>query len=300
MEAAGRNLALAPPVAGQVAEVLVHENEKVPAGAPLYRLDDRPARAGLSTAKADVARAEASVAAARIEIESNRAAVQIAAANIEALEAQLADAEHALERDRVLRVKGVLAERQYYTSEKNRDAAKARVDQARAQLDQARILVSMADARLAESLANLELLRARAGEIGVEIEQLTVRAPLTGRVLQINIRPGEFVTSTPNVPPILFGETDRLQVRVDVDESSAARVKQGSPAVAFLKGDAARQFPLEFLRIEPFVQPKKSLTGDNTERVDVRVLQVIYRFTPPDFPVYVGQQVDVFIDLGRD
>jgi HlyD family secretion protein len=300
VEAAGRNLSLAPPVAGQVAEVLVHENERVPAGAPLYRLDDRIARASLLSAKADISRAEASVAAARIEIESNRAAVRGAAANIEALDAQLADAEHALERDRVLRAKGVLAERQYYASEKNRDAARARVDQARAQLDQARILVSMAEARLGESLANLGLLRARAGEIGVEIERLTVRAPMTGRVLQINIRPGEFVTSTPNVPPIIFGETDQLQVRVDIDESSAARVKPGSPAVAFLKGDAARQFPLEFLRIEPYVQPKKSLTGDNTERVDVRVLQVIYRFTPPDFPVYVGQQVEVFIDLGKE
>ena len=102
---------------------------------------------------------------------------------MEALEAQLADEEHALERDRVLRVKGVLAERQCYTSEKNRDAAKARVELARAQLDQARLLVCIAAAKLAESAANLGLLRARAAEISVVIERLTVRAPLTGRVL---------------------------------------------------------------------------------------------------------------------
>jgi len=53
---------------------------------------------------------------------------------------------------------------------------------------------------------------------------------------------------------------------------------------------------LEFVRIDPYILPKRSLTGDNSERVDVRVLQVIYRFKPPAFPVYVGQQMDVFIE----
>jgi hypothetical protein len=66
-----------------------------------------------------------------------------------------------------------------------------------------------------------------------------------------------------------------------------------------MKGDAERRIPLEFVRIDPYIVPKRSLTGDNTERVDVRVLQVIYRFRPPAFPAYVGQQVDVFIDTSR-
>jgi HlyD family secretion protein len=86
-----------------------------------------------------------------------------------------------------------------------------------------------------------------------------------------------------------------LQVRADVDEVNAPLVKPGSPAVAYLKGATGQAIPLDFARIEPFIVPKKSLTGDNTERVDTRVLQIIYRFDPPSFPVYVGQQVDVFI-----
>jgi len=43
------------------------------------------------------------------------------------------------------------------------------------------------------------------------------------------------------------------------------------------------------------VLPKRSLTGDTTERVDTRVLQAIYEFAPSEFPAFVGQQVDVFI-----
>lgn len=54
--------------------------------------------------------------------------------------------------------------------------------------------------------------------------------------------------------------------------------------------------PLEFVRFEPFVVPKRSLTGDSTERVDTRVLQVIYRVERDDIPLFVGQQLDVFIE----
>jgi hypothetical protein len=67
--------------------------------------------------------------------------------------------------------------------------------------------------------------------------------------------------------------------------------------MANLKGDPTTRFPLEFVRVEPFVVPKKSLTGENTERIDTRVLQVIYRVAPGAGPrLYVGQQVDVYID----
>jgi HlyD family secretion protein len=59
------------------------------------------------------------------------------------------------------------------------------------------------------------------------------------------------------------------------------------------------EYQLRFVRVEPYVVPKKSLTGENTERVDTRVLQVIYAVENPDPPLYVGQQLDVFIQASR-
>ena len=53
---------------------------------------------------------------------------------------------------------------------------------------------------------------------------------------------------------------------------------------------------MSFVRFEPFVLPKKSLTGDSTERVDTRVLQVIYRVDSDALALFVGQQMDVFIE----
>jgi HlyD family secretion protein len=63
-----------------------------------------------------------------------------------------------------------------------------------------------------------------------------------------------------------------------------------------LRGDPSQGFDLECVRVEPYVIPKKSLTGDNTERVDTRVLQVIYAVKGAKQSLFVGQQVDVFID----
>ena len=115
----------------------------------------------------------------------------------------------------------------------------------------------------------------------------------------MDLRAGEYASVPPsdlNNPSLLLGETRQLQLRADVDEDSASRVTAGAPAVAFIKGMRSDPIPLRFVRIEPYVTTKKSLTGDSTERVDTRVLQVIYQFDHSNTPVYVGQQMDVFIE----
>jgi len=144
--------------------------------------------------------------------------------------------------------------------------------------------------------ANLKQAIAQRDEITILLDRLTVRAPRNGAILQVNIRAGEYATLGSSEPLMLLGETQQLQVRADVDEVNAPLVAPQASGVASLKSMADTKIPLTFVRIEPYVVPKKSLTGDNTERVDTRVLQIIYRFDRPPFPVYAGQQVDVFIE----
>jgi HlyD family secretion protein len=144
--------------------------------------------------------------------------------------------------------------------------------------------------------AQLEAAQAQVAQNLVCLGRLTVRAPRDGTVLQVNIRPGEYAAVSPKNAAMVLGDMDQLQVRADVDEQNASRLQQGQTATAYLKGDTTKPIQLQFVRIEPYVVPKTSLTGASTERVDTRVLQVIYAFSrPEDRPVYVGQQVDVFV-----
>lgn len=156
-----------------------------------------------------------------------------------------------------------------------------------------------ARAHVVATQAQIRFMQAQIDETQVELAVLTVRAPRDGRLLQVNVRPGEFAPAESLSDPLmLLGDVATLQIRAEVDEQNAVLVQPGEPATAFLKGHSELSIPLLFARVEPYVVPKKSLTGDSLERVDTRVLQVVYKMDPPRFPVYVGQQVDVFISRG--
>jgi hypothetical protein len=95
---------------------------------------------------------------------------------------------------------------------------------------------------------------------------------------------------------MVLGDIDTLVVRTDVDENDAWRFKEGSRARAYVRGKSDLSTDVTFYRTEPYVVPKRSLTGESTERVDTRVLQVLYTFPRNALPVYVGQQMDVFVE----
>lgn len=157
--------------------------------------------------------------------------------------------------------------------------------------------VAVAQAQVAAAKAQLAASETSLQRISLLIGRLTVKAPRDGTIIQINSRAGEYAATSPKTPAMILGDIDRLQVRADVDEQNAIRIREGQKAYGYLKGDPSVTFPLEFIRLEPYVIPKTSLTGSSTERVDTRVLQVIYSLTrPSDPPLYVGQQVDVFIE----
>lgn len=149
------------------------------------------------------------------------------------------------------------------------------------------------DVRVAE--AQLQAARGAEAQTRALLARLVVRAPISGTILQSNLRVGEYVTPSSTIPPLLLGDIGTFQIRAEIDEQLAGRIRPEARATAFIKGDAQHPIPLTFVRIEPFVVPKRSLTGSSSERVDTRVLQVIYSFPAGERPVYVGQQMDIFI-----
>ena len=168
------------------------------------------------------------------------------------------------------------------------------------ELSRRRSAVDTAAAELDEAQAQVAAAEAQVRAMAVEIERSTVRSPIDAEVLQVKLRVGEFAAAAPSESPLMvLGRSKPLHVRVDVDEHEGWRVRAGSAAVGRLRGNAELKTPLSFVRFEPFVVPKKSLTGDSTERVDTRVLQVIYKVEQDDLPLFVGEQLDVFIDAGQ-
>src|SRR5438309_2044474 len=153
---------------------------------------------------------------------------------------------------------------------------------------------------------------AAVGLVEASTENIAIGTPLSGIVPKVFVGAGDAVRAR---DPLFELDTRQLRAeldvrrqtlavarshgRVDVAEHGGWRVRAGSAAVGRLRGNAELKTPLSFVRFEPFVVPKKSLTGDSTERVDTRVLQVIYKVEQDDLPLFVGEQLDVFIDAGQ-
>jgi RND family efflux transporter MFP subunit len=215
----------------------------------------------------------------KAERKTRQALLKEARANVLVAKSSLADLKNQLERADILASKQVIS-----TDELDRNRYAVKV--AEAKLIHARVAVTSATAQLRETETNLE--------------RIVVRAPYDGQVIQMKMRIGEYAPAgVTEVPLLLFGNVQPLNVRVDVDENDAWRVRAGSPAIAFLRGNRDIKASLKFVRFEPYVVPKKSLTGDSSERVDTRVLQVIYSIEQTDLPIYIGQQMDVFIDAAE-
>lgn len=151
--------------------------------------------------------------------------------------------------------------------------------------------------RYARDLAQAEVkeTEAQLAEARTTKARLVVKAPIDGKVLRVNVRPGEYASAGTLADPLMrIGDTSRLHVRVEVDEEFASRLGQEVIAEAIPRGSTNQRIPLEFVRVEPLVLPKQNLAVAG-QRVDTRVLQVIYALPKNIKHSYVGQQMDVFI-----
>ncbi|MBY0547370.1 MAG: efflux RND transporter periplasmic adaptor subunit [Candidatus Obscuribacterales bacterium] len=292
VESKSKNIRIAPFFAGKIESVAVAETERVRRGTVLYRLDCQQLKAELRSQKQQIAALTTRLE--RLRNEPRDVNVAPAQAIVKAREARVNDVQQNLERYERLYHQGAVSENDTVTRRYELQAATAQLTEATAELKKLTSGVWHFDLEQAEH--ELAQAKARSEEIETKIQQSTIRSPIDGEILQVNVRAGEFVKTDGPEPSVLLGTTDTLQVRVDIDEVNASRIKPGMPALACLKGNSDQKFPLSFVRVEPFMVPKKSLTGNTSERNDVRVLQLIYQFKRTDaFPVYVGQQLEVFL-----
>jgi multidrug resistance efflux pump len=296
VEAQRENIPIGVNIPGVVTEVFVKKGDYVQKGDPLFRVDDRDMRAMLAVR-------EAELASARAQLHKLKAAprpedVPPAEAAVEEARARLNDAEAAMARTEKLYNRQMAPASDFDKDRFGYYAARAALARAQAELERIRRGTWKEDIEVAK--AAVDLAAAQVESIKINLERMTARAPMDGQILQLNVRLGQFAAMAWREPMIVLGDVKRLHVRVDVDENDLPWFRRGVPAYATPKGRNEPRLPLKFVYVEPYVVPKQSLTGSNSERVDTRVLQVVYAL-PDERPIdlYVGQQMDVYLDTAE-
>jgi multidrug efflux pump subunit AcrA (membrane-fusion protein) len=293
VEAQTENIAVGSATPGVVVRVDVTVGDEVTPGTPLFRLDDRDLLAELAVRRAALATAKSELT--RLEAEPRKEKVPVLVAQVNEARASVVRETDAFKRTEDTFARKVSTEQELISRREALAAAQANLEKTQADLD----LLKAGSWEYDRDIARTDVGRAEAevAKIETELDRLVVRALVAGRVLQVNVRPGEFVGAPPGQPLVILGNIERLHVRVDIDEFDIPRFAETAKASAVPRGSLQERYPLEFVRVEPFVVPKKSLTGDNTERVDTRVLQVIYSCDPTGRPpLFVGQQVEVYLE----
>jgi HlyD family secretion protein len=304
IEPAARTVSIVAPEPAMVMEVLVDVGDAVTAGMPLLRLDSRTIDARLLEATAALAGGEAQIARWHAlpraeDIPPLEAALAAATALVYDREAQLTLTQQASAR-------GSGTDRDISRAQFSLDAARAEEQRARAELAKTRAGGWQPD--LAVAQANLASLKAQVAALELLKDRMTVKAPGSGRVLRRTIEPGEFAANDPGRPVFIIADLDHLHIRAQVDEEDIALITQAAAkglqsvrATARTRGAAVLDLPLELVRIEPYARPKTDLMGTNAERVDTRVIDVVFRISKlPPLPIFPGQAVDVFVDQGGE
>lgn len=297
IEARKKNIPIGAPEPGVVTEVFVSLGQTVEKGDKLFQLDDRELRSQLLIREAAKVSAEAILV--RLKHAPRKEDIPPAEAAVLEARARLDDAEAALGRSQRLFERQMLPAGDY---DKDRFAASAaRATLAKVEADLRKIKAGTWEEDLKVAQASLFQAESEVESVKIRLERLTVRAFAEGEVLQINVDPGQFAAAIWKDPLIVLGDVNRLHVRVDIDENDAPLFSANAAAIGTLKGRPQIRFNLEYVKTEPYIIPKKSLTGDNNERVDTRVLQVLYAL--PDrreTDLHVGQQLDVYIQTSEN
>ena len=290
VEASSDNISIGVPLNRIVEKVAVHVGEEVKKGEILFTLENHDLQSELAGGKIllEIAKAkykkmkelprEEDLSAAEATLKSAQVEEQQAASQYQMVQA--------------LRDSRALSQEEVNRRKFNYEQAEAHLQEAQAQLDKIKSGAWKPDL----AIAALEIKQAQVGieRIEADIERTIIRSPLDGKVLQINIHEGESPAGKSDL--MLVGNTEEIYLKVSVNQLDASAFRPTANAVAFLRGDPKTQFRLEFVRLLPFLINKQNFNNQITDKTDTRVLQIIYRIQTSDHLIFIGQQMDVFIE----
>lgn len=278
-----------------VKRVLVNVNDKVKKGAVLLQLDNLDLKANLAVKKAELEVAISNLS--KLESLPRKEDLDASEEGLKKAEADFNQAKTLHEMVENLPNPRALSREESDKHLYQYQIAEAQFKEKQAEFEKVKMGawqpdLDIAKQQVAQSKAAYEAMEA-------ELQRTYIRSPIDATVLQIKIHEGETPSSDLSKMVMVLGNTDELYLRVNIDQFDVPYFVQNAPAKAYRQGVHSSEYPLEFVLMEPFMVPKKYLTNSVSEKVDTQVLEVLYKITKNDPPLFIGEQMDVFINAEK-
>ena len=289
VEPADRETKVSSHIAGRIANIRVKEGDFVELGAELLTLDngaDDAAEGDVATARAELTRTLRGL---------RREDVDAIIADTGSIKARAEQSKTSLARIEQLAKGGAAT-----ADELDRAQRQAEIDARLLAAGEARKKAAVAGSRSEDVVvaqAKVQAAVARREQASATYEGTRVLAPISGRILQVKFRAGEFFNPNGSEPLVVMGDTRKLRVRMDVDERDIGRIKEGQTASAQLSAFPGRRFSGRVVEVGRRMGRKNIRTDDPAERIDTKILEVVIALDPAEGLV-PGLRVTSFIDLG--
>jgi HlyD family secretion protein len=277
---------------GVVDKVLVKVNDKVFAGEPLVHLADEELRARLAAAEAQVSMRE--------RARDERSATGSAKTRRKAEDA-VADAERAVYDARSVVDRAATKARTKGGPDADLTAARLALTRAQNELltRQQELRALDDDAPLPTALeGQLSVARSEYAVARSALDQMTVRAPTDGTVLQVNVRVGELVSPGSPQPPLQLADLSALCVRAELDERDLGSIKVRQAVTVRAAAFPGREFEGIVSSIAPLVEPGRLEPPGSRNQTDVDVVRVMVGLTGSG-NLTVGMKADVYFHFGE-
>jgi HlyD family secretion protein len=216
---------------GVIASVWVREGESVEEGQLIAMLDAEDARLAHEQALALLKEAEASLQSAREAVVLSRRDSELAQYEMQSQQSREAEARDRAERALQLGVE-VLPEQEIIQARLRLETELARTAASAAALEGAAARLALSQSREAEAKARLEAATTRAATARLALERTQVRAPITGRIQRLLVRPGQkrmLMADDPLSGSVaVMYDPEKLQARIDIPLAEAAKVRVGT------------------------------------------------------------------------
>jgi HlyD family secretion protein len=292
VETVSEELDLAIGLVGTLAAVYVEEGAAVKQGQLLAELvnGDQSARVAEAEAQVKLRKAELEKLLHGARPEERRQA----AAQLEKMRAGVALAKQELARRGPLAATGIATRQSWDQAVSSAQVAEADEAGNRAALEMINAPPRVEDVAMAE--ANLAFAEANVQEQRVLLQKTQLRSPLDGVVLRRYLRTGETISVQPLIPILQVGDTSRLRVRTEIDETEVSRVQLGQRAWVTAPAFPNQKFFGRVSRISNRMGRKTVRSDEPTDKADTNVLDAFVDFEQPGLQLPVGLRVNVFFD----